>query len=80
MPVPRNPLLSSFLKSSRSPRPLKVYGYRGSSRNQYHDTIEDNAMNTASPLEPVSNPKVEHNTRAFLKGLNSAEGPPLEQF
>jgi acetyl esterase len=37
-------------------------------------------MNTASPVEPASNPKVEHNTRAFLSGLNSAEGPPLEQL
>jgi acetyl esterase len=37
-------------------------------------------MNTASPIEPASNPKVEYNTRAFLKGLNSAEGPPLEQL
>jgi serine/threonine protein kinase len=37
-------------------------------------------MNTASPIEPASNPKVERNTRAFLKGLNSAEGPPLEQL
>jgi acetyl esterase len=37
-------------------------------------------MNTASPIEPASNPKVEHNTRAFLKGLNSAEGTPLEQL
>ena len=38
------------------------------------------AMNTASPIEPASNPKVEHNTRAFLKMLNSAEGPPLEEL
>jgi acetyl esterase len=37
-------------------------------------------MNTAAPVEPASNPKVEHNTRAFLKGLNSGEGPPLEQL
>jgi hypothetical protein len=25
-------------------------------------------------------PKVEHNSRAFLKGLNSGEGTPLEQL
>jgi acetyl esterase len=37
-------------------------------------------MNTATPVEPASNPKVEHNTRAFLKGLNSGEGTPLEQL
>src|ERR1700736_2237120 len=37
-------------------------------------------MNTAAPVEPASNPKVEHNTRAFLTGLNSDEGPPLEQL
>jgi len=37
-------------------------------------------MNTASPIELASNPKVEHNTHAFLKALNSAEGPPLEQL
>jgi hypothetical protein len=36
-------------------------------------------MNTTSLIEPASNPKVEHNTRAFLKGLNSAEGPPLAE-
>jgi hypothetical protein len=30
-------------------------------------------MNTASPVEPASNPKVEHNTWAFLKVLNSGE-------
>jgi acetyl esterase/lipase len=37
-------------------------------------------MDTASPVEPASNPKVEHNTRAFLKVLNSPEGKPLEQL
>jgi len=37
-------------------------------------------VNTFSPIDPASNPKVEHNTRAFLKALNSAEGPPLEQL
>jgi acetyl esterase/lipase len=37
-------------------------------------------VDTTSPIEPASNPKVEHNTRAFLKALNSAEGPPLEQL
>jgi acetyl esterase/lipase len=40
----------------------------------------DNAMEAASPVEPASNPKVEYNTRAFLKALNSAEGPPLEHL
>ena len=37
-------------------------------------------MATPANVEPESNPKVEHNTRAFLKGLNSAEGKPLEQL
>jgi acetyl esterase len=37
-------------------------------------------MNTVSPVDAASNPKVEHHTRAFLNWLNSAGGPPLEQL
>src|SRR5689334_15189586 len=37
-------------------------------------------MNTAAPVDPASNPKVEHNTRPFLQGLNSGEGTPVEQL
>src|SRR5260221_12877052 len=37
-------------------------------------------LDTASPIEPASNPKVEHKTRGFLKGLNSGEGTPVEQL
>jgi acetyl esterase len=44
------------------------------------NTIGDNAMNPAAPVEPASNPKVEHNTRAFLKWLNSGQGTPPEQL
>jgi hypothetical protein len=51
-----------------------------SSRSQHHNIIGNNAMNTAALVEPASNPKVEQNTRAFLTGLNSGEGPPLEQL
>ncbi len=37
-------------------------------------------LDTASPIEPASNPKVEHKTRGFLQGLNSGEGTPVEQL
>jgi len=37
-------------------------------------------MNTAYTIDPASNPKLEHNIQAFLKGLNSGEGKPLEQL
>jgi hypothetical protein len=35
--------------------------------------IGDNAMNTAALVQSRSNQKMEHNTRGFLKGLNSGE-------
>jgi acetyl esterase len=37
-------------------------------------------MNTGAHVEPGSNPKVEHNTRAFLEWLNSGGGAPPEQL
>jgi acetyl esterase len=40
----------------------------------------DDAMKTGAQVEPASNPQVEHNTRAFLKWLNSGEGAPPEQL
>src|SRR5260221_191801 len=34
-------------------------------------------LDTASPIEPASNPKSEHNIRGFLQRMNSGEGKPV---
>src|SRR5260221_13356575 len=41
---------------------------------------QSTVLDTASPIEPASSPKVEHKTRGFLQRLNSGEGTPVEQL
>jgi acetyl esterase/lipase len=54
--------------------------YKPSNENQITMNKPSSIPGTASLIEPASNPKVEHKTRAFLQGQNSAEGKRLEQL